>query len=128
MKAKRFKLKDGYTKDDILVLSNCPHTDGSDFITKGADFHIWRSFENKELSFYFSILIAFKKKLSDWNDLDCILILDDNWCQPYTPFYRRFGEDVIGFPALEYVIEEYNHLLSNLEFLEELPEETNGNC
>ena len=50
-----------------------------------------------------SVIIAFPENLSEWNDFDYILVLDEDFCQPY-------GE----------VIETYNEFVSSLIFLEEI--------
>ena len=45
-----------------------------------------------------------------FNDFDNIIVLDDSFCQPYTPFY----ESKKGFPFLNKVIIEYNNAMDEL--------------
>lgn len=67
------------------------------------------------------VIVAFPKDLSEWNDFDYILVLDDVFAQPYGPFYH-FLEGKIQEPwdGLKKVIEAYNEFMSSLIFLEEI--------
>ena len=42
-----------------------------------------------------------------FDDFDNIVVLDDNFCQPYYPFY----ENDIDFPILNKIIMEYNKVM-----------------
>lgn len=68
-----------------------------------------------------SVTIAFPQDLSEWNDFDYILVLDEDYGQPYGPFYH-FLEGKIEKPwdGLIDVIEAYNEFMSSLIFLEEI--------
>ena len=46
----------------------------------------------------------------NFDDFDNVLILDENFCQPYFPFY----ENKKGFPFLNKVIIEYNKAMDEL--------------
>lgn len=123
MKIKRYKIRENVTKNDIARSCHCSWNNGAaDYIIGGADFTIRKFGEFKKTDFEFSIIIAFKPNIQDWNDFNNILILDDAWCQPYTPFYDYFGKEVYDFPTLEYLISEYNKFMDSLSFLEEVKE------
>ena len=67
-----------------------------------------------------SIIIAFPEDFSKWNDIDYVLILDEDFCQPYGPFYHYMEGKIKLFPVLEEVIQKYNEFMSSLIFLEEI--------
>lgn len=46
----------------------------------------------------------------NFDDFDNIIVLDDNFCQPYYPFYEYDK----GFPFLNELIKEYNNSMDNL--------------
>lgn len=116
MKIKRYKLKDGITREQLLKYG---FKEGGIWIKKDAELFLAHCFEYKAINFEFSINIAFST--SEWNDFDNVLILDEDFCQPYTPFYgKNYDKEIINFPALEYVIEKYNEFMSGLSFLEEV--------
>ena len=62
-----------------------------------------------------------------FDDFDNIVVLDDNFCQPYYPFY----ENENGFPYLNKVILEYNKTMDGLVkkgiFKEKTLEKENNN-
>lgn len=118
MKIKRFKLKDDVTKEDLLAVG-CK--DGGTWIRKDAKLFLSRCFYYKETDFEFAIDIAFGPDIHDWNDFDNILVMDEDFGQPYTPFYGdNYGKDIEGFPTLEYAILKYNEFMSGLDILEEI--------
>lgn len=68
-----------------------------------------------------SVIIAFPENLSEWNDFDYILVLDEDFGQPYGPFYHFMnGEIEKPWGYLKEVIEAYNEFMSSLIFLEEI--------
>ena len=71
-----------------------------------------------------SIIIAFDSSdLESWNDFDNVLVLDEDFCQPYTPFYGdNYKKEVSDFPFLEWVISEYNALFDSLPVFEKAPD------
>lgn len=118
MKIKRFKLRDGVTKDDLIKLG---FRTGGTWIKEGAELFLSRYFHYKETDFEFTIGIAFGPDIRDWNDVDNVLVLDDDFCQPYIPFYYdNYEKDITGFPTLEYTILKYNEFLGSLDILEEV--------
>lgn len=116
MKIKRFKLKDNVTKDDLIALG---FKSGGSWIKKDAELFLSRYFCYKK--FEYSIGIAFSSDIYDWNDFDNVLVLDEAFCQPYTPFYSdNYGKDITDFPSLEDTILKYNEFMSGLDIFEEL--------
>ena len=125
MKIKRFKLKDNVTRDDLIELG---FRNGGSWIKKDAELFLSRCFEYKETEFEYSISIfeysisiAFSSDINDWNDFDNVLVLDEDFCQPYTPFYGdNYGKDITDFPTLENTIFKYNEFMSSLGIFEEI--------
>ena len=115
MKIKRFKLKKGVTKTRLLALGFRP---GGTWIKKDAEL-----FFTTSLEYDISLDIAFGENINDWNDFDNVLLLDEDFGQPYTPFYgKNYGKDVTGRPALETVIVGYNRIMQDLGIFEEIQE------
>ena len=118
MKIKRFKLKDNVTRDDLIALG---FRNGGSWIKKDAELFLSRCFEYKETEFEYSISIAFSSDINDWNDFDNVLVLDEDFCQPYIPFYGdNYGKDITDFPTLENIIFKYNEFMSGLGIFEEI--------
>ena len=118
MKIKRFKLKDNVTRDDLIALG---FRNGGSWIKKDTELFLSRCFEYKETEFEYSISIAFSSDINDWNDFDNVLVLDEDFCQPYAPFYEyNYGEDITDFPTLENTIFKYNEFMSSLGIFEEI--------
>lgn len=128
MKIKRYKLKPNITKEQ---LEKYEYKDGGSWIFKGCKHFISKYFhinylckytENKvrKCSFEFSVDIGFTDDINNWNDYDNIIVLDEDFCQPYTPFYTEFENDVTDFPCLEKTVETYNDYMDSLDFLEEV--------
>lgn len=120
MKIKRFKLKDNVTRDDLISLG---FRSGGSWIKKDAELFLSRCYYRKKTDFEYSIGIAFSSDIQDWNDFDNVLVLDEDFGQPYTPFYGdNYGKDITDFPVLEDVISNYNKFMSSLSILEEFSE------
>ena len=126
MKIKHYRLKEGVTKETLLK-NGC--TEGGSWISKDTEYCIHKSASAKirtKKSFRyipdsFDIWVGFPSDLSKWNDFDHVLVLDEDFCQPYTAFYHEnYDKDINDSPCLEHVIEQYNDFLSSLPFLEEL--------
>ena len=64
--------------------------------------------------------IAFPEDISKWNDFDYVLVLDEDFGQPYTPFYNHYEDedDSNYFEFLRNVVEAYNAKMDSLSFLE----------
>lgn len=118
MKVKRFKLKDNVTRDDLFSLGFKP---GGSWVKEDAELFLNKCFYHKKTDFEYSICIAFGPNINDWNDFDNVLILDEDFCQPYTPFYgNNDGKDIEDFPTLENVISKYNDFMNGLGIFEEI--------
>jgi len=116
----RFTLKKGTTLDDIRKEKNL--TEGGSWIHKDSKhcFYIVLD-ESIELN------IGFPDDLSKWNDWDYIIVLDDDFGQPYTPFYSYLDDynendmETKSYPDFLYkIINRYNEEMSKLGFLEEI--------
>ena len=117
---KRFKLKEGRPTEEDLKRYN--FRSGGRWIMNDSDIfvcYIWRKedpfFQDYEISFN----MAFKKDRRDFNDFDNILVLDEEFGQPYIPFYNFMNEKKDSFPFLDEVISAYNTWISKFDFLEE---------
>lgn len=107
----RYKLKDGIMLEEILKEleeRNIPHTEGGGYIHKDSYWSFW-----KNLVGDIEVCVALPKDLSEWNDEDYVLVLDDAFGQPYTPFYSEHR-----FPFMLNVIGHYNKFMDSLDFLE----------
>lgn len=117
MKIKRFKMK---PDADISVfpwgrISRIIHGKVS-YVNENSVCGFW-----EPLCHEISVNIVFPEDLSEWNDFDYILVLDEDFCQPYGPFYHYMnGEIKEPWDGLKEVIEAYNEFMSSLTFLEEI--------
>lgn len=58
--------------------------------------------------------ITIKTNPIKFDDFEDTLVLDDDFCQPYTPFYGdNYKKDVKDFPFLEKVIDRYNQVMNS---------------
>ena len=117
MKIKRYSIKKEVVVDDIIAAGG---KEGGTWINKESKFLLSKYCYYKPTDFEFSINIAFKQDIKDWDDFENVLVLDEDFCQPYTPFYgKNFGADIFNFPTLEYCVEQYNKFMDSLPFLVE---------
>jgi len=115
MKINTYVLKPNVTIADLQALKV---RDGGDWINKESRYFLSGNYSIKR-NFEFSINIAFKENIQDWNDFDNILVLDEDFCQPYTAFYNHnYKKDVSNFEYLEYVIQKYNEYMDRFEIFE----------
>jgi hypothetical protein len=122
VKINRFKIKNNITKNDLIALG---FKKGGSWIKKDAELFLSRCFYYKETDFEYSIGIAFGSNINEWNDFDNVLILDEDFCQPYTPFYGdNYGKDITDFPTLENVILSYNEFMKKLNVFDEVKDNT----
>ena len=120
MKMKRYRIKENTTVADILATGA---REGGSWINKESKYFINHPCYYKKNRFEFDIGVAFKENVTDWNDFDNVIVLDEDFCQPYTPFYGdNYGKDITGFDTLIYCIEQYNAFLDSLPFIEEIKE------
>ena len=113
MRIKRYVLRENVNSDDLDKLK---FKSGS-----------WQIAEKDKLvmskciplfdSIELHITIPLEKEFDDFDD---ILVLDNDFCQPYTPFYgENYGREIEGFKFLERVIERYNQAMDGLGIFEE---------
>lgn len=118
MRAKSYKLKYIPTKEQLIKLGAQP---GGTWINQYSDLYISiaREFPNSCGDFIIYIGFPdFEKGLVEWDDFDFVLVLDDDFGQPYTPFYgKNYKKDIQDFPCLEFVIEKYNEFMDSFDFL-----------
>lgn len=114
-----FALKKNVTMDDIR--KSVKIQDGGSWIHKESAYFFRETLEDS-----IELNIAFPEDLSKWNDYDYILILDDDFCHPYTPFYSYLDTNMDGIEDDNHkfsefflrVVEKYNEVMGSLDFLE----------
>lgn len=122
LKIKRFKLKEGRpVPDDVIQYGfrkggSWIHKDAAAFVSK-----VLRKADKRYRDYDISFNMCFRKNPEEFNDFDNVLVLDEEFGQPYTPFYGYMGnnDDKEPFPFLAWVISEYNEWMSGFDFLEE---------
>lgn len=117
-KIKRYKLKENLSKEYLMTHGL---REGGSWIDKNSDIFISKNFYIKDIDFEFSINIGINSSALYFDDFDNVLVLDEAFCQPYTPFYDEcnYGKEIRNFKALENVINYYNEFMDSLDFLEE---------
>lgn len=119
MKAKSYKLKYVPT---VQQLRDAGFRPGGSWMHENAFMFAERCF-----AYELSVSICFFPDLDVWDDFHNILVLDEEFGQPYTPFYsENYKKDIKDFPVLEYCIRQYNDFLDSFDFLEEVKEEDDG--
>ena len=115
MKAKSYKLKYTPTEEQLIKAGA---RRGGIWINEESVFYITKCFRLPKYDFEFSISIYFKDDIGDWNDFDNVLVLDEDFLQPYTPFYgKNYKKEISNHPCLEYCIEKYNEFMDSIDFL-----------
>lgn len=119
MKIRRFRIRPDVTWDDIIKAGA---EEGGTWIHKESKMYLHKFYCIRRISFEFTIYVALLDDLTKWNDFDNVLVLDDDFGQPYTPFYNDWdkGECDDSFAACYEVVKAYNEFLSSLPFLEEI--------
>lgn len=111
-KIKRFKLKPN------ADLSSIPEIQYMTYVHKNAVRGFCHTLDEREL---IDVCIVFPAELSEWNDFDYVLVLDDEFGQPFTPFYDYMNApNDKPFPFLRKIIHTYNEFMSSLPYLEEM--------
>ena len=115
-KIHRFRIKSNVTPGD---LENLGVRKGGVFVNPSAE---WVYFMH--LSDDVTLNIAFPKDLASWNDFDFVLLLDEDFGQPFTPFYRYLNEGRKHTSGpneyLKNIIQQYNAAMEAIPFFEEL--------
>lgn len=116
MKAKSYKLKYVPT---VQQLRDAGFRPGGSWMHENAFM-----FAERRFAYELSVSICFFPDLGVWDDFYNILVLDEEFGQPYTPFYsENYKKDIKGFPVLEYCIRQYNDFLDSFDFLEQVKED-----
>lgn len=123
----RYKLKDGITIQDIETEIKQRLREDKSFhgmFGKGGTWindktHVDTHFiscqcGNQDIS----LNIGFPGDLSQWNDFEDVLILDEDFGQPYGPFYNVMDDKTKAFPFVLNIIGNYNKLMNSFSFLE----------
>ena len=108
----RYKLKDGVSHADIakeLKRLKIQTHEGGSYINKNSSYSFFKVLKDE-----IEACVAFPEDLSLWDDFDYVLVLDDSFGQPYTPFY----ESEKPFVYMLDIIGRYNKLMDSLSFLE----------
>lgn len=110
----RYRLKPGVTEADISKYNIRP---GGSWISKFVTM-----FMVLPLAKDITLNIGFTRDLSAWDDFEHILVLDEDFGQPYLPFYKFLDgtETKNCSPFLRRVILNYNEAMDELEFLEKI--------
>lgn len=116
LKIKRFEI-DPEKADLIKSLKKSSHLT---YIHDGA---LYVAFKNL-FSDSISVSLAFPEDYSKWNDFDYILVLDEDFGQPYYPFYCYMNDPYKTrlFPVLRQVVTNYNEFMESQPFLKEREE------
>lgn len=128
LEIKRYKIKDGININDVVSFHGVEKCDWS-FVHKDAKFGMAKYIYSRKLDFEVSIYVTFSENLQEWDDFNYVLVLDDDFGQPYTAFYRRLEQTIL--PAkqklsstenkyVDWVVEEYNKFMDSISFLEEI--------
>ena len=110
---KRFELVDN--ADKLLESKEHMRKCNASFIN--TDVTRWIS---KTLKDDIMLFIGFPDDLIRWNDFDFVIVMDDSFVQPYTPFYAMLNGRIKGFQFLNEVIEKYNECMSSFPFIVEI--------
>ena len=113
----KYRIKSGATHSDIknaLNLHHFPISTHVSYISKDAIYGT-----HKTIASRISVNVGFPEDLSKWDSFDHVLVLDEDFGQPYTPFYS--GKYTSAF--LERVITNYNAFMDSLSFLERVDDD-----
>lgn len=116
----KYRIKDNITKDNIvteLKEKHLPICDNGKYISQDAVFHTFAT-----LAGSIEVEIAFPLKLSTWDSFDHVLVMDDDFGQPYDPFYEADENEERRFAFVLNVIGQYNRFMNSLSFLERIKE------
>ena len=112
---KRFKIKPGTTMEDLRRAGVKPGK--AAFIREDCTMLIWKELPGVS---DITVNIGFPEDLSTWNDLNCVDVIDEDFGQPYIPFYTYLDNpDKNKSEFVQKVVRGYNAFLSLLPFLEE---------
>ena len=116
----KYHIKDNITKEDIqqeLKQRHLPIGQHGTYISKDSKFSTYKTLEKN-----IDVCIAFPEDLSKWDSFDHVLVLDDDFGQPYEPFYAADEDENRRFPFVFNIIGQYNKFMNSLSFLERIKE------
>ena len=119
MRINRYKLKESITPDDIRTAAEAAgwrYMTGGTWICDGVTYYIHNSVD--AIDGGIEIEIGFPKDIRSWNDDDFVFVLDDEFCQPFTPFYKKLADDSLSYPFLDSFVKEYNKLMDGIRIFE----------
>lgn len=82
------------------------NTSINDLLKNGFDYSINRRYLVKVVKLKDTIILWVEVSLNDFTAK--IAVLDDDYCQYYTPFYNYMDKKIKGFEFLNKVIDSYN--------------------
>lgn len=97
---------------DELKDKNLPIGTHGTYINRNAKYSTFKSLIDD-----IEVCIAFPEDISMWDDFDYILVMDDEFGQPYTPFYNVEEKP---FTYVLNVVGNYNKFMDTLSFLEKV--------
>lgn len=106
---KQYKLTDNINVDDIL--------------NNGFKYHLNKRYLSKFITLKGSIILLITISLDDiysFDFYDNTDVLDDDFCQPYMPFYDNYNNDIVDSGYLADVVNRYNEELSNISIFKEV--------
>lgn len=112
---KRFNLVNN--AEELINNQKYMRKGNASFIHKDVTRWIVRTLKND-----ITLFVGFPDDLSIWNDFDFVLVMDDSFGQPYTPFYNLLSGESKGFAFLNEVVEKYNEIMESFTFLKEVTE------
>ena len=119
-----YKIKKGYTTEGIKAALKKMHLPVSEghctYIHPQGMFST-----HKELADTITVNICWPDDLSTWDSFDHVIVLDEDFCQPYTPFYdlEEKAEKYPNRPMNHFAMNvagNYNKFMDSLPFLERI--------
>ena len=111
----RYKIKNGYTIDDVLKELKkrkiYVNEGNASYINENARYSFSKPLDDDDL---IGVCVGFPEDISTWDDIGYVLVLDEDFGQPYMPFYN--GKEMFSF--LKETIDSYNKFMDSLVFLE----------
>lgn len=104
MRVNKYKLKYIPTKEQLIAYG---FRDGGSWIHKDSVLFKDQVFCFPNQDYEFSVAICFTEDFSAWDDFNNVLVLDEEFGQPYVAFY---GDN--------YCIRQYNKFMDSFDFLE----------
>ena len=113
---KRYKLKDGVSYAKLKLAGARP---GGSWINKNALYYC-----SYPMIDSITLDISFGGDLQAWDDFNNVLVVDDDFGQPFSPFYAKNESPILEGSQddktsfLSQVIEKYNQIMDSLDYLE----------